>query len=130
MKVNGVTKWIVIDHKANSLFNVIARGDFTASNLGKKTWKSLVDGSSLQSHCNNEGFNLKCSSYYTRVRIGFVANNEANCNSCDSYVGFGAYYNGCGGLSKITCGNFANCHDISHYSTNTKISAFGYILVQ
>ena len=43
------------------------------------------------------------------VCIGFVANNEDDCDTCDSWIGFGDYSIGCG--------------------SNT-IRAFGYIFVQ
>ena len=66
------------------------------------------------------------------VRIGLVANNENNCRSCDSCIGFGVSFdNSCLSThSSITCGNIASCKDYSHYDTDTSISAFGYILVQ
>ena len=133
MKVGTVTNWIVIDHQASSLFDVIKTGtSSTTTAATRSTWKSLILGSSLQNYCNDEGFNLKCESgdVYARVRIGLVANNENICDTCDSYIGFGASYNGCSEQSQITCGNFAVCHGVSHYDKNTYISAFGYILVQ
>jgi hypothetical protein len=132
MKVTGVTQWIVIDHQASSLFNVIAGGGSTKTTAGRRTWKSLIAGSSLQSKCNDEGFNVKCqvNNLYTHVRIGLATNNEDSCDTCDSYIGFGASSHGCGVQSTITCGNFAICSDVSHYNTDIYISAFGYILVQ
>ena len=132
MKVTGVTQWIVIDHQASSLFNVIAGGGSTKTTAGRSTWKSLIAGSSLQSNCNDEGFNVKCqvNNLYTHVRIGLATNNEDRCDTCDSYIGFGASSHGCGVQSTITCGNFAICSDVSHYNTDIYISAFGYILVQ
>ena len=132
MKVNGVTEWIAIDHKASSLYNVIEGGATTKTTAGRITWKSLISGSSLQSNCNDEGFNLKCegSNVYARVRIGIVANNENSCDTCDSYLGFGASADCCGMQSTITCGNFAICHVVSHYDADTHIQSFGYVLVQ
>ena len=63
MKVNGVTKWIMINHQASSLFNVIADGDFKNTNVGKNKWLSLMDGSRLQENCNEEGFNINTPGY-------------------------------------------------------------------
>ena len=136
MKVN-VTKWIVINHKASSLFKVTAGGATTETTAGRSSWKSLIAGSSLQNNCNKEGFNLKAHAFFfvlitdMYVRIGLVANNEYDCNSCDSCIGFGVSFKSCFGThSSITCGNIALCKGFSHYDTDTSISAFGYILVQ
>jgi hypothetical protein len=133
MKVSGITKWIVIDLQASSMYHVIATGVASETTAGKNTWKSLIAGSSLQSNCNKEGFNLECDlndDIYAHVRIGIVANNENDCNTCDSYIGFGASFQGCGVNSTITCGNFATCSPGPHYNDNAHIPAHGYILVQ
>ena len=137
MKVNGVTNWIAIDHAASSLYDVIASGNFQATSVGRDTWKLLIAGSSLQSHCNEEGFNIK-KGLTTHVwphqflRIGIIANNENDCATCDSYIGFGALFKGCGVVSSITCGNIARCLSASekHHNYKPEIPAFGYILVQ
>ena len=55
MKVNNVTKWIEVDHQASSLFNQIADGRFRETSAGSDKWKSLIDGSVLQTNCNKEG---------------------------------------------------------------------------
>ncbi|CAB4042883.1 Hypothetical predicted protein, partial [Paramuricea clavata] len=117
MKVKGGTetdtKWIAIDHQARSLFNVIANGTFTATNITKSKWKSLIDASSLQENCNTQGFNIRGGYSYMRmyVRIGLVANNENNCNTCNSCIGFGTSITGCGGyVHKKACGSIHACH--------------------
>jgi hypothetical protein len=95
MKVNGATKWILIDHQASSLFNVIAGGNFIATTVEKNAWKSLVKDSYLQNNCNQQGFNIVTKNKFYQykfaynVRIGIVANNENDCESCDSCIGFG-----------------------------------------
>ena len=130
MKVNGVTKWIVIDRKASSLFNVIADGDFEETYVGKNKWLSLMDGSVLQQHCNREGFNINTRGYYSsrlKVRIGIIANDDSNCWSSNSYIGFGTSARGCSGETrKTTCGNIAICGHLNNKNT----AAFGYIFVQ
>ena len=137
MKVDGVVKWIVIDHQASSLFNVIANGIFQKTTAGKEAWKSLINGSSLQINCNLEGFDIKKKNKrigvaYINARIGIVANNQDDCKSCDSCIGFGITARGCGGslddgkVKISTCGNIALCN----YYSNKDTSAFGYILVQ
>ena len=130
MEVNGLTKWIRINHKASSLFNVIADGDFKNTGVGKNTWLSLMDGSLLQHHCNKKGFNINTTGYdlaHLKVRIGIIANNENDCKSCDSCFGFGTSIRGCDGeIIKTTCGNIAICNNLDNKNT----PAFGYIFVQ
>lgn len=60
MKVPGrVTRWITVRYKAESLYSVIADGQFRRTNVGKSTWRSLVPGSSLQRNCNKVMFSNK-----------------------------------------------------------------------
>ena len=123
MKVNNVTKWIVINHQASSLFNVIADGVFERTYVGKNKWLSLMDGSDLQPYCNREGSNINT----LKVRIGIITNNEDHCDTCDSCFGFGTSVRGCdGGIRKTTRGNIAICTFLHNKNT----PAFGYILVQ
>ena len=137
MKVNGVTKWIVINYQASSLFNVIADGDFKNTSVRKNEWLSLMDGPVLQPGCNQEGFNLESAGLagysdggYIRVRIGIIANNDDGCNGCDTCIGFGTSAYGCNNENirarNTTCGNIAVCS----YFNNRNTPAFGYIFVQ
>ena len=130
MKVNGVTKWIVIDYQASSLYNVIADGDFKHTNVGKNAWLFLMEGSRLQENCDEEGFNINRESYrsaHLKVRIGIMANNQNDCKSCNSCIGFGTSVRGCGGqIRNTTCGNIAICNELNNKNT----PAFGYIFVQ
>lgn len=125
MKVNGVTNWIAFDHKAKSLFHVIASGNFVQITAGKEKWKSLIDNSALQDHCNKEGFNVNGNGNQ-KLRIGIMANNEGNCDSCDSFIGFGTSIQGCLSLKTTSCGNIVVCSLFNSRET----PAFGYILVQ
>ena len=131
MKVNGVTKWIMINHHASSLFDVIADGDLKNTYVGKNEWLSLMDGSRLQHYCNKQGFNINTPGYnlaYLNVRIGIIANNENDCKSSDSCIGFGiTIHHACHGeIRKTTCGNIAICGQLDNKNT----PAFGYIFVQ
>ena len=138
MKVNGVTKWIMINYQASSLFNVIADGVFKSTAAGRNAWKSLIADSALQYHCNKEGFNLHAYAEFffamgtnAHVRIGLFGNNEHDCNSVDSFIGFGASFTTCfATYADITCGNVALCKDGSHYHADKWIPTFGYVLVQ
>ena len=128
MVSNGETKWMLLDNKASSLYSLIADGQFRGTSAGKTNWMSLIKGSSLQPHCNNEGFNIHFSNghFKTYVRLGFVANNEGDCLSCDSWIGFGGYNAGCNQGENRACGNRAICAT----DPITDIRAFGYIFVQ
>ena len=126
MKAEGQTKFISVDlnSKASSLHSLIADGTYRATSLGRDEWKSLVPGASLQSNCNREGFNAIASSGYSKARIGITSNNENDCSSNDSRVGFGT-----GGYpdENNACGDTAK-----HGGDNgdKAIKALGYILVQ
>jgi hypothetical protein len=91
----------------------------------------------LQDNCNLEGFNIKkkvehFDRAYINARIGIVANNQDDCKSCNSCIGFGITSRGCGKelddgkVKTSTCGNIAICG----YLKNKNNAAFGYILVQ
>ena len=126
MTVDGNTQWMALNYEANSLYSLIADGVYRNTSGGRVTWKSLIVGSSLQANCNEEGFNI----VYGKVksRIGYLANNQLDCNSADSEIGFGMSYQACSVVSNITCGNIAHCSTVDNGKKLT--AAFGYILVQ
>ena len=129
MKVDGVTKWIVVHHQASSLFGVIADGIFKNTNVGKDPWRSLMDSSLLQEYCNKEGFNLQSRGVYgvyVETKIGLLANDENHCNLCHSIIGFGTSILSCDGdLTSVSCGTSkAGCGG----NPNEIKAAFGYIL--
>ena len=130
MKVKGVTKWIVIDYQASSLYNVIADEDYKRLYVGRNKWLSLMDGSRLQENCDEEGFNINREGHrsaHFKVRIGIIADDHNNCKSCNSCIGFGTSVRSCGGqIRKTTCGNIAICNKLNNKNT----PAFGYIFVQ
>ncbi|XP_028390758.1 uncharacterized skeletal organic matrix protein 5-like isoform X2 [Dendronephthya gigantea] len=118
-------KWIVIKHKANSLFELIANGEFIETKVGENQWKSLITDSELQPYCNKEGFNID-GGHQTYLRIGLVANNNNDCKSCNSCIGFGASVRGCNNqLRSIACGNIYDCRQTYRSTPNS-----GYIYVQ
>lgn len=126
MKYGQQIKYIVINKQADSLYSLIADGQHRNTSLSREKWKSLIGPEgSLQPHCNTQGFNaVGTNSDLAKARIGIVANQENNCNTCDSRIGFGT-----GGRhdDSNTCGNEA-----THSPDNgdKHIKAFGYILVQ
>ena len=112
------------------MYSLIADGQYRKTSLGRDTWKSLIGSeASLQWKCNRGGFNAKSNKQYkdkdqSKARIGFLGNEQNDCNLCDSSIGFGT-----GGLydNNNTCGN-----DARFSSDNGKkhIKGIGYILVQ
>jgi len=128
MKIGHQMNFIVVNRHANSLHSLIADGKYRATSLGRNTWKTLIGShASLQHNCNKEGFNVvSTSNYYSKAIIGILGNNENDCNSCDSRIGFGT-----GGHhdDSNTCGNEAIDHSSSD-NGGKHIKAMGYILVQ
>ena len=119
-------KFIVINKQANSLYSLIADGQYRNTLLGRETWKSLIGSdASLQLNCNKEGFNaVGGDPRQSKARIGMIGNNEKDCNSCNSRIGFGT-----GGHpdNSNSCGNEARW---SPDNGEKHIKAMGYILVQ
>ena len=126
MKISQQINFTVFNKQANSLYSLIADGQYRNTSLGRDTWKTLIGSqASLQLNCNKEGFNAVGSrSDASKARIGILGNNQNDCTTCDSRIGFGT-----GGHpdDSNTCGNQA-----THSSDNgdKHIKAIGYILVQ
>ena len=99
--------FILIHRTADSLFSLIADGQYRNTTLGRETWKSLLGSEgSLQLNCNMEEFNVFGGSCGAKARIGIIANNEIGCGySPDSTFGFGI--GGDLAVSNSTCGNAA-----------------------
>ena len=108
------------------MYSLIADGQYRATSLGRNTWKTLIGSqASLQANCNKEEFNAVERSFATSIaRIGIISNQQNDCGSCDSRIGFGT-----GGRDddNNTCGNEATR---SPDNGDKHIKAMGYILVQ
>ena len=126
MKFYQQINFIVINKQANSLYSLIADGQYRATSLGRDKWKTLIGSqASLQVHCNNEGFNtVSLLSQNSKARIGIISNEQNNCDSCDSRIGFGT---GGDPDDSNTCGNEAMWDPDNG---NKHIKAMGYIFVQ
>ncbi|PFX33639.1 uncharacterized skeletal organic matrix protein 5-like isoform X2 [Stylophora pistillata] len=126
MKVDNLTNFIVVNKQGDSLYSLIADGQYRATSLGRDKWKTLIGSeASLQPNCNKEGLNaVGASSVHSKARIGITTNEQDDCSSCDTRLGLGT-----GGFSDDTntCGNVA-----SHSPDNGVkiIKTMGYILVQ
>ena len=128
MSVHGSRKWMMLDYDASSLYSVIADGQCRGTSAGRATWLSLIAGSSLQANCNYEGFNINLRAdnlpLHTYLRLGLAGNNENECQTPDSWFGFGTEYYYKGHKKRnLACGNRA-------FHTDIDLPAFGYILVQ
>ena len=126
MKIGQQFKSVVINHQARSLYSLIADGKYRATSLGRNTWKKLIGSrASLQPNCNKEGFNaIGANTRHSKARIGIISNEQNDCNSCDSRIGFGT---GVYGDDSNTCGNEATARPDNG---DQHIKAMGYILVQ
>ena len=126
MKINNQIKFIVINKQANSLYSLIADGQYRRTSLGRDTWNLLIGSeASLQKNCNKEGFNaVGDNPGHSKARIGIIGNNEKDCKTCNSRIGFGT-----GGNPNKTnsCGNEAKW---SPDNGEKHIKTMGYILVQ
>ena len=125
MRLGKETKYISKRYVADSLHDVISDGQYHHTQLGRDAWKSLIPGSSLQPHCNKEGFNVYFP--HTRVRIGIFSNQENDCNSPDSRIGIGGAGGHCGQNNANSVGNEARC---SPDNGDKSIKAVGLVLIK
>ena len=126
MKIGQQINFIIVYKQADSLYSLIADGRYRTTSLGRNTWKTLIGSeASLQLNCNREGFNAVTENKHTaKARIGILGNQQDNCNTCESRIGFGT-----GGFPNdySTCGNEAI---LDADNGDKYIQAMGYILVQ
>ena len=124
MKIGQQIEFIVINMTASSLYSLIADGKYRNTSLGRDKWLSLIGSdASLQPNCKKEGFNAKCTySGFSKARIGILGNDQTDCHTCNSRLGFGSGRN-IYERRTTTCGNF----DLEKRLT---IKTMGYILVQ
>ena len=124
MTRNDITNWILVKYTATSLYSVIADGNTHKTNVGRAEWMTLINGASLQDNCKKEGFNVKCSRSGLKSRIGFFGNNESDCISCDSVIGFGIEMRDW----KWSSGNVY--YNMYNENIDIRLKTFGYIFVQ
>ena len=133
MKVGNDLRCFSFSYHANSLYTLFADGIYRSTNIMREKWKSLIAGSSLQTGCRKQGFNVDTLQFLD-VRFGYVGNEQEHCNSTDSYIGFGSNFDHeqywCSlpntNASNIA-GNLASCYPDNG---NVNIAAMAYILVR
>ena len=130
MTRNNVTNWILVKHvnyTATTLYSLIKDGNYRETNAGRAEWMSLINGALLQDNCNKEGFNFQYSETKPdsgrKSRIGILGNNQDNCDSCDSVIGFGIEM-------KKWKWSSGNIYYIDQQDIDIKHKTFGYIFVQ
>jgi hypothetical protein len=108
--------------------------DSVATSAGRTKWSSLVPDPSLQDYCDQEGTNLEfpTGGPKLRVRLGLVANNEMDCDTPDSFIGFGVSMSApgvCfGGTDPlVTVGNGARATCLAPKDKSTKLWGFLFI---
>ena len=126
MKIGQQINFITLNKHAASLYSLIADGSYRFTSLGRDSWKALLGSmTSLQRNCSKEGFNaVGTDSSFSKARIGIIGNEQNDCKSCDSRIGFGT-----GGYpnDSNTCGNEASW---SPDNGIKYIKTMGYIFVQ
>jgi len=96
-----------------------------STSLSPATWGALFGDAVIEPNCNAEGIEPGSLGAPARVRFGIVGNNEPDCDSSDSFMGFGGFVSSCsapvlsvGASSGIGCG------------PDTNVPAFGYVFVR
>ena len=125
MKVSSDVRWLRINGiQKESLVSLFKSGNSMYTNLDRSSWKNLIASSSLQLNCRRQGFNVKDSSNSILSRIGYIANQENDCATCDSFIGLGP-----ANRFSISCGNFASgSTSPDNGAKNTR--AMCYVLIQ
>ncbi|MEZ4409600.1 MAG: fibrinogen-like YCDxxxxGGGW domain-containing protein [Polyangiales bacterium] len=105
-------------------------GASVGTSLGRANWYRLLSSPSLQPNCNAEGVNVGVGGY-RRVRLGIVANQEGDCASPDSSLGFGfgGDTNSCvtASFASTSVGNVATC-GADNGDRNTR--PMGYLFIR
>lgn len=134
--LEGTRRWMRINHTATSL-RAVFLGPARATTAGRAEWTKLLADPRLQANCNAEGFNRDFTStttYAARARIGLFGNNELDCDSPDSYIGFGAGFvtpHMCVGAEPgIVVGNFNPLSCGGSAGNERATAAFGYVLLR
>ncbi|EDO45263.1 predicted protein [Nematostella vectensis] len=103
---NTTTNWIAVPHEGISLLTLIKK-QHTLTSLDVGTWKSLLPGSSLQTGCYKQGFNVTSGINSATARIGILAFPSECSGHALSRIGFGTGGYWYGQDDENSCGNEA-----------------------
>jgi hypothetical protein len=119
------------DLTGTSLMSLFQKSTSTPLDLVRSEWTGLLPNVSLQQNCSLSALNLgqsNSSPNAIRVRIGFLGNNEPNCSTPDSWMGFGSNLGGdCQGT---TVGGHACYGNFASLPSPVLVRAFGYVFVR
>jgi hypothetical protein len=124
---DGVTRWLAVPVAIAggpvTLLYLIQSGT-PQTMLGRGAWEGLLAVGSLQTNCAWEGINAD-----SLVRIGIVADDSGDCQSPDSFIGFGAVDAAAGRFTAPSppSGNIA---EWSPDHGDQTITTFGYVMVR
>ena len=112
------------------MYSMFADGKYRSTNITRGEWKALLAGSSLQTGCRKQGFNVK-NKQFVDVRLGYTGNEQKTCESTDSYIGIGSYLrkNSYWKRSSYIAGNFASGR-YSPDNGDVDTAAMAYLLVR
>ncbi|XP_067036378.1 uncharacterized protein [Acropora muricata] len=119
------TNWITVSYQASFLHSLMSTNTHYATKVGRGRWKSLLADSSLKRNCNMEGFNVKPSGGKNDTavtRIGLLGDNNYDCRSYDSRIGFGSKGSSYGQHDDNSCGKESakkgNDNGVKHIKAN------------
>ena len=111
------------------MYSLFADGKYRSTNITREEWKSLLAGSSLQTGCRKQGFNVN-NKQFVDVRLGYTGNEHETCGNTDSYIGIGCYLHDPRGYwkpSSYIAGNFAA---VKPDNGDVDTAAMAYLLVR
>lgn len=126
---NGHSLVVPVPSAQASLEGAVINGTINAG-LSRAQWLSLSGGSAvLQPNCNSGGYNENptgAAGTWVAVRIGMVANEQNDCSSPDSYIGFGGIGSGCSPGANYSAGwvGAPNC------GGGQSQGEFGYVFIR
>lgn len=130
MNESGTTRWLIVPLPVPggvpaSLLNLVTMGsNAPQTNLGRAAWEGLLSNGSLQTQCKWEGINAN-----GMIRIGIVDDESGDCQSPDSFLGFGALPASSNQFQSPSppSGNIA---EYSPDNGNQTTTTFGYVMVR
>ena len=130
MSMGAYTNTLVVGRSGLTAKQAFINSQFNLDSMSRSQFLNWISAAGTaasewdnQPHCNRIGFNRTDSSS-VGVRFGITMNNEDDCNSNDSAIGFGTYTNNdTGGTRNIPAGGH-------RWSSDVKFPKQGFIFVK